>query len=342
MSRIALYGGSFNPPHRGHLNVVRWLLEECPLAFFDEVWVLPTSQHAFDKDLLEYDVREKLVNAMLTELPDRARVCTVRRTETYTADLLDHLEKERPSDVFVPIFGADILNETERWSRWEDILKRDPVVIARPGVEILTDLKLHVMEHRTKGAFSQEVSSTSIRERLGRSDLTYLVGQGADLPAPVMSLIEKLGLYGFKVEDEDSDSVCLDWVDVPIDLILQKYTPEEGFALLGNIEQVLKVVPVEGPPGTFRTYDARFLVVRDSQVQTAYTKDLRQWHERKTAARARGQEFTTPEPQPRSPSLTFLSVKTPAKTSVGRYLGEVDGVHFFTRPSLLGNLLGIV
>ena len=45
--RVAIYGGSFDPPHLGHVLSVAWTLSATEL---DAVWVIPTWKHAFDKE----------------------------------------------------------------------------------------------------------------------------------------------------------------------------------------------------------------------------------------------------------------------------------------------------
>ncbi len=57
---VAIYGGSFDPPHFGHAMVIAWLLWSGTAS---EVWLVPTFQHAFDKPLAPFELRAGLCAA---------------------------------------------------------------------------------------------------------------------------------------------------------------------------------------------------------------------------------------------------------------------------------------
>ncbi len=199
--KIALYGGSFNPPHQGHLDVLKWLVStDCPLDLH-EIWVIPTVVHAFAKELLDYDIRERMVTALIdrhfktslfgkTHIRDNIKV--LRREEVFTADLLAQLTAENPGDTFMPVMGADILHESDEWERWDEILTFKPIFVTRVGVDVSgSGQTVHQID-------AADPSSTDVRSRLTEGDLTLLVGEGADVPESVMSIIEEEGLYGYK------------------------------------------------------------------------------------------------------------------------------------------------
>lgn len=187
MARIALFGGSFNPPHEGHLDVMMWLQREKDRLGIDEGWILPTVNHAFGKELLPFEVRQDLLQGILgTEFKSRPIFKVVRRDERYTAEMLENLQREFPGDVFIPVMGADILHERHLWHRWDDIMKLSkPIFVARAGYEVPPGFEVHEVK-------AADPSSTEIRARLARGDKCL------DVLPPVVSLrICRSGLYGF-------------------------------------------------------------------------------------------------------------------------------------------------
>ena len=131
--RVAVYGGSFNPPHVGHAMVSAWLRWT---GLADEVWWLPVLGHPFAKDLVPFDERVALCEAVARELP-AARVSTIEQqlpTPSYTVDTLDALALRFPAHTFRLVVGADVLSEVDRWKDWAGITRRyAPIVVGRQG-----------------------------------------------------------------------------------------------------------------------------------------------------------------------------------------------------------------
>ena len=116
-SHIALFGSSFNPPHRGHLAVVQDLLAR---RLFDEIWLVPVYAHPFRKDLPDFATRLTLTQMLVAELADeRVKICTIEAdlaaTPSYTFDTVTALKKKYPHDDFTLIVGSDVQNELDKW-----------------------------------------------------------------------------------------------------------------------------------------------------------------------------------------------------------------------------------
>jgi nicotinate-nucleotide adenylyltransferase len=162
-NKIALFGGSFNPPHLGHLAVLRELAKN---PDFDEIWVVPVCHHAFAKDLADFDVRLELLRLLIDEVGSKKlKISTVERdlgkTPNTTFDTVTHLKKQHPHSDFVIVMGSDAKKDLPRWHRYEE-LKRlaDFHFVTRKGYEE-SDMP--------------EVSSSQIRERLKKGeDITKL------------------------------------------------------------------------------------------------------------------------------------------------------------------------
>lgn len=348
MARIALYGGSFNPPHQGHLDVLKWLASsDCP-EDFNEIWVMPTVNHAFAKDLLDYEIRERMVTAMLAKefraglfgsAGPKDAFKVVRRDAVFMAETLEQLHDEQPGDEFVLVVGADILNETDKWERWDDVVKLATVLpVTRKGVTPPDGWTVHQIE-------AADPSSTDIRERLGRGDLTYLVGKGADVPEAVLSIIEKEKLYGYAPE-AIPQRVRLDTVFIPIETLASKFEPGVVFCLVGDIRKVLGVSAQNHiyDDDTEAKYSFAFRVLRDTAVVSENEREIRRWLQAQTEARTEGASFDTARPQPSSPGLMYLKLGgEPLEGSPGPFVGEADDYAFFEGTSssgLFGGLFG--
>lgn len=124
--RIAVYGGSFNPPHAAHAEVVRWLLDS---ERVDAVWLVPVFRHAFEgihaKNLAPFEDRSRWCEALCRDVGAGVRVERVEAdlpAPSYTIDTLDHLAGAHPEHVFQLVIGADILAQTGGWKDWDRIL----------------------------------------------------------------------------------------------------------------------------------------------------------------------------------------------------------------------------
>src|ERR1041384_891173 len=93
--RVAVFGGSFNPPHIAHVLAVVYALEVAPI---DRVLIVPVFQHPFAKELASFDDRLAMCKAAMDWIPG-ASVSTVERDlegESLTLRMLTHLQKEHP------------------------------------------------------------------------------------------------------------------------------------------------------------------------------------------------------------------------------------------------------
>jgi nicotinate-nucleotide adenylyltransferase len=136
-SRIALFGGSFNPPHVAHQLVALYVLETEPV---DELWFVPTFAHPFGKALVGYDHRIAMCELAAAALGPRARVSRAEAElatrpgfiTSLTIDLVDHVLALGHAPRLV--IGADIVREAAKWHRWADIVARAPlIVVGRQG-----------------------------------------------------------------------------------------------------------------------------------------------------------------------------------------------------------------
>ena len=129
---VGLFGGSFDPPHSGHLHLSREALKRLGL---DQLWWLvspgnPLKPHA------PAPLPDRIAAARALARDPRITITDIeaRLGTRATADTLASLQHRYPFVRFVWIMGADNLAGLHRWDRWQDIMARVPVaVFARPG-----------------------------------------------------------------------------------------------------------------------------------------------------------------------------------------------------------------
>lgn len=164
---IGLFGGSFNPIHNGHVRLAKSLLQEAAL---DEVWFLVSPQNPFkqDQQLLDDDKRLQLVRLALKEEPQlMASDFEFHLPKpSYTWNTLQALEQEYPERKFTLLIGGDNWEAFDKWYRYEDILKRYPIIVyPRKGSKV-SDVKFQDSDIQIVETPLINISSTQIRQRL--------------------------------------------------------------------------------------------------------------------------------------------------------------------------------
>jgi len=123
--KIALYFGSFNPIHNGHLAIARFLKQK---ALFDQIWMVvsPNNPLKDKNDLAHENDRLNMVKLAIQEIP-YLHACDVEFSlpfPSYTIETLHCLEKQYPIDEFSLILGADNMENFHKWKNYEEILDR--------------------------------------------------------------------------------------------------------------------------------------------------------------------------------------------------------------------------
>lgn len=161
--KIALFGGSFNPPHAGHVAIVRRLVRRKGL---DEVWILPVYRHRFRKRLFPFRDRMRLCRQVFLPLspkvsvrPDEQKAARGGKPGSGSPDsgktyfLIRYLKKKHPRHKFSLVLGRDAYQQRASWYRF-DLIKKEVGLILFP---------------RGPGSFIPNVASRRIRKS-GRID----------------------------------------------------------------------------------------------------------------------------------------------------------------------------
>ena len=193
--RIALYGGTFDPVHSGHLEIARKVSE---LFEIEKVLFIPAqvAPHKVGRPVTE-PIHRYAMLALATQNDPRLLISSFELDapgRRYTVDTVEHFQRSfgDSTELFF-IMGADSWSEITTWREWERLLKAiNHIVVTRPGHEV--DQTLPAPEARVffTDAVMKDVSATSIRRlaAAGRfAELARLV------PETVAEYIRKYELY---------------------------------------------------------------------------------------------------------------------------------------------------
>ena len=213
--RIGLFGGTFNPIHRGHLLLAEGAERILKL---DEVWFIPAHlpPHKGVEGQVSAEERARMVELAIQGNP-RFRLCRAeldRPAPSYTIDTVRQLQRERPGfgkrrprglAPFSPplvkkcltpfpgmewffLVGSDTARDLSTWREAEELMKRVRfIAIPRPGTAGRTPLPAGVLEIPVETA---DLSSSLLRERLRRGDPL-----ADSIPEPALAYIRQRGLY---------------------------------------------------------------------------------------------------------------------------------------------------
>jgi nicotinate-nucleotide adenylyltransferase len=188
--RVGLFGGTFDPPHVGHLvtavNVRHALdLDAVVLMVANVPW-----QKQGSRAITPAEDRYAMVAAAVRDVPGlvAGRTEIDRGGPSYTADTLAVLAGEHPGAELFTIVGDDAAGGITTWERYDEVVARSTlVVVDRPGAPVELPAGFEWVRVEVPRL---EVSSTDLRARvLDGRPLDYLV------PEPVLQIVRERGLY---------------------------------------------------------------------------------------------------------------------------------------------------
>ena len=163
--RIGLFGGSFNPPHEGHVLVAETALRTLRL---DRLWWIVTPGNPL-KDHSELAPLAKRLAASRELIEDRRIQVTAFEAGhrlRYTADVVRLVLARNRAARFVWVMGADNMRSFHRWQEWRSIVEAVPIaVVDRPG--------------STLAYLSSKLAITYARARVDEDDAATLAGRDA-------------------------------------------------------------------------------------------------------------------------------------------------------------------
>lgn len=160
MTTWAVFGGSFDPPHVGHVLVAAWLRSTTDV---DRVVVVPALEHPFGKPLAPFPHRRRMAELAFAPLT-RVAVSDIEARlsgASYTVRTLQALRARHPGISLRLVIGSDLVSEVPRWREGDRIPELAPLLVVGRGGH----------DDGARDIVMPEVSSTEIRARLqaGRS-----------------------------------------------------------------------------------------------------------------------------------------------------------------------------
>ena len=132
-AKIGLFGGSFNPPHEGHLNLCDLALKRLEL---DQIWwvVTPGNPLKDTSKLASLETRIQKCHEIISHPRIKVTAFEAKHKVRYTADTVTLVKRLRPRNDFIWLMGADNLADFHHWQDWQQIADMMPIaVIDRPG-----------------------------------------------------------------------------------------------------------------------------------------------------------------------------------------------------------------
>jgi nicotinate-nucleotide adenylyltransferase len=219
LRRVAIYGGTFDPVHNGHIEVARRVLQ---LFKLDEVIFVPACVPPHKRNANVTSVFHRFAMlALATEADQRLLVSTIELDapeQPYAVETVERMHSAlgRETELFF-LMGADSWLEIRSWYQWRRLLSMSNfIIVTRPGYEFEPeshiDMPINVINNFGRGcrqlinasshnetphayltdAVQSEVSATRIRAAVQSHDTAALQTM---VPIAVANYIEKYGLY---------------------------------------------------------------------------------------------------------------------------------------------------
>ena len=187
--KIAILGGSFDPPHLGHLFIAQEVLR---LLALDQVWLMPCASHAFNKQLSPVKKRWAMCQLLQTDKIVAHDWEIKRGGVSYTWETLQQLEDKYPQHTFSWIIGSDQLADFTQWRCWQELLQTKQLVIfprknniptiKRQLLRLIKGKKLPENIILMEGVQLNSSASSIIRQRIEQQlSIQHLVGEKINL-----------------------------------------------------------------------------------------------------------------------------------------------------------------
>ena len=173
-TKIAIYGLSADPLHKGHLEIIKYLSEH-----FDKVIVVPTTVRYYKKNIQMFSFNERFETVKRKcECFKNVEVDDIERNAPDSWRYIDTLRKLSSGKIvksldecqYYTVMGSDSWQNFTTWESYEEILKRSKILVfKRPGYEDnFPDLPFEYVD------MNVDISSTEIREKMRKSFEEFL------------------------------------------------------------------------------------------------------------------------------------------------------------------------
>ncbi len=164
--RLGIFIGSFNPPHKAHIKIVNYLLNN---KVVDKVLIVPTENYWDKQDLI--DIKHRI--NMLKYYENRNIIIDTENNEyPYTYLLMRKLKNTYKEDTLYLIIGADNIINFDKWKEYQELLKYNIIIMGRDNIDINKYIKKYPNGHFTIiEDFNYNVSSTKLRDNINSRNI---------------------------------------------------------------------------------------------------------------------------------------------------------------------------
>ena len=187
---IFFFGGSFDPPHRGHLSIIHYCCKYC-----DKLLLIPTAYSPLKNlfPIVDGNHRIQMLELLIQDINFSIEINDwelIQPVPSYTYQTIRYLKANYPGSTLSMVIGADQLMNFHKWNNFKTIMNtvnilcfnRDNFVFT-PSVE----MKLTWLEE-----FRVDISSTEIRKKIEKGELS-----DNELTPSVLQYIQRNTLYGY-------------------------------------------------------------------------------------------------------------------------------------------------
>ncbi len=156
--RIAILGGSFNPPHVGHIAICDWLFN---LNQVDRVWILPCYIHPFGKTLAPFDDRYRMCLFSFEQFGKKVEVSDIEMRMggvSHTVRTIEYLTQHFSDVRFNFVVGGDVDAQKQSWHQFDKLKELVPIIsVPRGPSSPIPDVS--ATDIRTRAAQGQSIAA---------------------------------------------------------------------------------------------------------------------------------------------------------------------------------------
>ena len=188
---LVFFGGSFDPPHRGHLGIIRYCQHH-----FDICILFPAFQTPL-KDRFPLENKMHRINMLKLLIKDETNSIKIDNWEirqsdySYTYKTINYLKTKYPEAKLSMAIGADQFIQFNQWENYSEIIQSVKIIcFNRYNMDFPSSKKINITWLKD---FQINVSSSNIREKMFKRETSI-----SDLPEDIILYIQENKLYGYK------------------------------------------------------------------------------------------------------------------------------------------------